>query len=456
MISRFRKSSVYRRRLIDSFESDKSRIIFSSSFRRLQQKAQVFSLESNASVRTRMTHTLEVADLGRKLATNIAYKLTNMKLLSEGMIPSFVSIIENGCLIHDIGNPPFGHFGEYAISDWARNLLTDIKKNFFFTEEFLLKFRDFEYFDGNPQGFRIITKLHNEVDGNSLNLTYSTLFTSIKYPRSTSEIELTKTNKTLKKGGYFESESETASFLRDRFDLKPYVRFPLTYIVEAADDIAYCMSDIADGIEKRIISLEDFVNAFNEVWLRNYGNKSPLYRKKITLYSKDVSIYFSNILIKHATNNFINQVDRILDGSAEPLISSGDGYKILESLKEVARTKLYSSPEAQNIELSGYKIITGILDNLKCLLNMKSSEFIDLISLRKTDGFDKEKRLITLLGDRYKKRYLEDIERYRTENFESNEMWLRIHLLVDHVSGMTDQFALQTYQMLLGIKIFNS
>ncbi|MFA9422794.1 MAG: HD domain-containing protein, partial [Sedimentibacter sp.] len=104
---------------VDEFYSDRSRIIYSSSFRRLQQKAQVFSLEPNASVRTRMTHSLEVSDLGRTLANKIAQSLFNQKLVSLREIPLIVAVVENACLLHDIGNPPFGHFGEFAIREWS-------------------------------------------------------------------------------------------------------------------------------------------------------------------------------------------------------------------------------------------------------------------------------------------------------------------------------------------------
>lgn len=119
-VHRVRESTRKRSRKIDQFYSDRSRIIYSSSFRRLQQKAQVFSLEPNASVRTRLTHSLEVSDLGRTLANNIAYRLKNVGKLTENNILSLVAIVENACLLHDIGNPPFGHFGEAAIQDWAK------------------------------------------------------------------------------------------------------------------------------------------------------------------------------------------------------------------------------------------------------------------------------------------------------------------------------------------------
>lgn len=120
VVKRERDSFVKRSRTIDQFYSDRSRIIYSSSFRRLQQKAQVFSLEPNSSVRTRLTHSLEVADLGRTLANKIAFSLKNDNKLTSNKTSALVAIVENACLLHDIGNPPFGHFGEAAIREWAK------------------------------------------------------------------------------------------------------------------------------------------------------------------------------------------------------------------------------------------------------------------------------------------------------------------------------------------------
>lgn len=155
-----------------------------------------FSLEPNSSVRTRLTHSLEVADLGRTLANKIAFSLKNDNKLTSNKTSALVAIVENACLLHDIGNPPFGHFGEAAIREWAKESiyqsisseLSDVisKRS---DEKVLFEdlISDFKEFDGNPQGFRIVTKLHPDYDEFSLNLTYSTLLCILKYPRTTGE-----------------------------------------------------------------------------------------------------------------------------------------------------------------------------------------------------------------------------------------------------------------------------
>ena len=182
---RERKSSIERKNNIEEFYSDRSRIIYCSAFRRLQQKAQVFSLEPNASVRTRLTHSLEVADLGRTIARRIETNLLEKNIISPDESQCITAIVENACLLHDIGNPPFGHFGEAAIKEWAVRYASelpadDVEKNDLFTR----LMEDFKEFDGNPQGFRTITKLYTEHDKHSLNLTYATLLSCLKYTRA--------------------------------------------------------------------------------------------------------------------------------------------------------------------------------------------------------------------------------------------------------------------------------
>lgn len=224
---RVRNSSIERLREIDQFYSDRSRIIYSSSFRRLQQKAQVFSLESNSSIRTRLTHSIEVSDLGRTLANQIAYSLFEKNLISEENILNIVAIVENACLLHDIGNPPFGHFGEAAIKDWAKHHIYDsipeqFKDQLDVPDSLLNQLiDDFREFDGNPQGFRIVTKLYTDYDEYSLNLTYATLLSIIKYPRTSGE-----KNSSLKKSGFFKTEEELVKNIYTEIELKLPQRYP--------------------------------------------------------------------------------------------------------------------------------------------------------------------------------------------------------------------------------------
>lgn len=469
VVNRLRNSTRKRIRQIDQFYSDRSRILYSSSFRRLQQKAQVFSLESNASVRTRLTHSLEVSDLGRTLANNIAYRLKNAKKLRENNILSLVAIVENACLLHDIGNPPFGHFCEAAIQDWARTSIheftsTDLRdeiddKTGLIKEESLLNklINDFKEFDGNPQGFRIVTKLYTDYDKYSLNLTYSTLLCILKYPKTTGE---EKGNGILKKAGFFQSEYNLVKRIYESAGLKLKQRYPFVYIMEAADDIAYCMSDIADGIEKGIITEKDFLSEFRKEWVSKFGNKKIPVRMpkedKLRGFKQDISIPWSIKAMKEAEENFILEDDKIFEGIAESLISDKNEMgRVLETMKSVSRKILYTSFEAESIELTGYAVIIGILNKYKRVLQMKYTDFVKLIDNENIKGLDFEKRLIHFIGKRYIKAYkyeLEDVDK-SDEKFFVKEWWIRAHLIIDHISGMTDEYALETYQILEGIRL---
>ena len=469
--TRERKSTYKRERVIEEFYSDKSRIIYSSSFRRLQQKAQVFSLEPNASVRTRLTHSLEVSDLGRTLANKIAYKLHENKKLSYRNILPLVAIVENACLLHDIGNPPFGHFGEAAIKEWAKNILEYIPKNLEHIPKNLKKNKndelleelitDFKEFDGNPQGLRIITKLHPDFDQHSLNLTYSTLLSMIKYPRT--PITNGTDEGKFKKAGYFHTEKNIVEEMYEKLELNLGRRYPFVYIMEAADDIAYCMSDIADGIEKGIITEEEFINEFKKEWEKKKENgqlPENLLNSNSQVFMKDISIPWSRSAIEEAANRFIELDNHIYSGEADSLISKENQMgKVLAVMKRVSKKILYKSFEAESIEISGYAVITGILDVYTKILKMNYSDFDKILNDNDIDGYDFEKRLIHFIGKRYIKAYnyslkeINEIKENNNEEFLIREWWLRAHLIIDHISGMTDEYALQTYQMLKGISI---
>lgn len=454
-IERARKSTINRDNDITEFYSDRSRIIYSSSFRRLQQKAQVFSLEPNSSVRTRLTHSIEVSDLGRTIANRIANELAKKQYIIIQDIPSVVAIVENACLLHDIGNPPFGHFGETAIKEWAKECIDsalpeDVDNN----DLFQLLIKDFKEFDGNPQGFRTVTKLYTEYDQYSLNLTYATLLCCLKYSRAAGE---EKGDGILKKAGYFQSEKKLVEEIWGKMKMEPHHRYPFTYIMEAADDIAYCMSDIADGIEKGILTEEEFCKEFVKEWENNYSNeKIPVDIPENYLgFNRDISVPWSKIAMEYAISNYIQNHEDYYNGNAQELIDSQSlAGKLLQTVKNVSRKKLYTSIQAENIELTGYAVITGILKSYEKMLKLPYDSFLKIVKHEKIDNVEVERRLFNRIGQRYVEAYNYGLEEYEgCTDFKVYEWWLRTHMLIDHISGMTDEFALQTYQMLKGINL---
>ncbi len=237
-------------------------------------------------------------------------------------------------------------------------------------------------------------------------------------------------------------------------------RYPLTYIMEAADDIAYCMSDIADGIEKRIITEEQFIVEFTKEWQREYP-KEVLPIKIPDLsdlhgFNRDISVPWSKAAMKQAVDNYLLNHEEVYLGVAPELISSDCPMgKVLGTMKKVSRRVLYTSIEAESIELTGYSVITGILQKYERFLKLPYEMFSRIIQGEYVENTDLERRLFNRIGKRYVKAYIYAIEELNQSDsdFYEKEWWLRVHLLIDHVSGMTDEFALESYQMLEGINL---
>ena len=473
--------------------SDRSRILYSSAFRRLQQKAQVFSMETNSNVRSRLTHSLEVADLGRRLADRITMEMKD-RVKHGKKIPGFrteefsfvASIVENACLMHDIGNPPFGHFGESAIQDWALHDVRDaLPSNVVYDKYLEGLMADFREFDGNPQGFRMVTRLLGD---NGLCLTCSTLLCALKYARPTGTPE---GKGILKKAGWFQTEQNLVKRLADQVGRSTDVRYPLTYIMEAADDISYCMSDIADGIEKRILTEEKFILTFCDHWeaynrkmeaekaeairkgtpdadeltgamklpreITRYYNGTAWRNRKLRDFNMDFAIPWATRATEEAAENYRVHHAEVYQGISKPLMSyDGEMARVLKVIGNVCCDLLYPSIQAESIELTGYAVISGIIKEYTRLLRMPHEDFRKV-----TEGdrkhFPVETRQFNRFDEGCVKSYLRAVAALEQgEHFLQEEWWLRVHLLVDHISSMTDAFALETYQMLKGIALMRT
>jgi len=495
------RQSEEKRSLEDEFYSDRTRILFSPSFRRMQQKAQVFSLEKNPSVRSRLTHSIEVSDVGRRLAFRITEKLMHNSdkeyILKESYVASFIAIIENACLLHDIGNPPFGHFGEAAIQKWwlekhneyiqaynKRAEKTGQRHIQFSTKEGRTLLKDFEEFDGNPQGLRTVLRLCVDKDIHSanlqsgLNLTYPTILCALKYIRAAGEVREGTNRNIVKKAGYFQSEKNIFERIYTDMGMMPEKeRYPLTYIMEAADDIAYGMSDIADGIEKRIITLEFFVKTFKKMWQEEYGELSQdilpdeveqLIEGRGHLLQKDfnnlLGARWKTILIDDVAQEYTKNISKYLNGFSGALICDEQpriSWKILHIIKKISRTYIYRAPEAEEIEMAGYSIIAGLLEYFGALLTLTFEEFDLFVNPQKNPAghnLDLEWRIFNRLSATSVasyRRQVDELSNYYANKIdkESIEWWLRVHLLIDHIAGMTDDYALKTYQVCKGIDI---
>lgn len=252
--TRLRPSEVEGRQIVTESESERGRVLFCAAFRRLQQKAQVFSMEPNAAVRSRLTHSLEVSQLGRYIGDEIGQRLSHRNLMDAAQRAAFVNFVETACLMHDIGNPPFGHFGEAAIQKWfgaeggpCMKKAIGLKDNGELGSgdpRLVAMNADFKEFDGNPQGLRIVARLQWNTDQYGLNLTKTSLATYLKYIRQAGAVS---SGLFVKKAGFFLTEAPIVKTVWKEFGYEVPQRFPLAYVMEAADDIAYCVSDLEDS-----------------------------------------------------------------------------------------------------------------------------------------------------------------------------------------------------------------
>ncbi|QTM23729.1 dGTP triphosphohydrolase [Neisseria sicca] len=418
--------------IVIASESDKSRVINASAFRRLQQKAQVFSLETNASVRTRLTHSIEVSQIGRYLAQEIIRLMSKDSDISYEKKLAFSNIIETACLLHDIGNPPFGHLGEAAIRRWFKKKQKQLKKGSNIYEE-LIKF------DGNAQGFRLITYLSG-ADEYGLNLTASTILAFVKYP-------FINKDKGLFKADYQFSYKVACK----KLEWKEGVKFPLAIIMDLADEISYCMSDLEDGLEKRVISPYDLYMEFKDIGYLEPKEEDMYPYPFITFKTKLI-----NKCVQEIAQKFVDNIGNIVEGEMIeiPIDDNDVREKYLGRIKKFARKRIYSDRKIELVELAGAKIIEGLLEEYEPLLDMEENNFSQLINGEKGKEYPFEFRLINTIPKNYIKKYQKSMDYYRAKRTDTpSEKSVRAQLLVDFISGMTDDFALEQYQFLKGIKL---
>ncbi|WP_287365789.1 dGTP triphosphohydrolase [Thauera sp.] len=417
---RLRNSTQGARGALIASESDKARVINSGAFRRLQQKAQVFPLEPNAAVRTRLTHSIEVSQIGRYLAQRV---IQNFGSTSESYerLTAFVNNVETACLLHDIGNPPFGHLGESAVQEWFR----DDKNN--------ATVPDLCAFDGNPQGLRLTTFLSG-ADAHGLNLTCTLLLSTIKYPW---DLDRRPEDKKI---GIFSGDYVFYEQACAKLGWHAGRKFPFARLMDTADEIAYSMSDLEDGLEKKIISLDDLEKEFGSKRFPK-GAIPPFIKFKTDVI---------NAAVKVAADAFTTQLDNILAGDPFELVHEGSEIGgLLNQVNRFARARIYSNEAAEKVELAGRSVIKGLLRHFGELIKLSEESFSVLVEgdmkAIKKRNLDFQARLFRRLPTSY-------VEKYRLDA-RGNEMHRRSHLVVDFIAGMTDDFALETYQVLEGIKI---
>ena len=459
--------------LRSEYEKDYHRIIVSASFRRLQDKTQVFPLDKSDFIRTRLTHSLEVSSVSKSLAQNVGRSIVR-NIKDPGFKPEnqtdICDILQCAGLLHDIGNPPFGHFGETIIRSYFEKNLSRIEYRVEGTEQSLplselltpQMQNDLMHFEGNAQALRLTTKLHYLVDEHGMNLTKALLATIIKYPVSSLEIN-PKGAIREHKMGYFYAEKdvfediETSTTLNGR-------RHPLTFLLEAGDDIAYHTADIEDAVKKGFLNYDQLLQELEEdadpktdavkndrfqqsQYRQLIENLKYRYKKGCEKGVKNPQIYAAQnwviaaqgALIYAATEGFTKNYRAIMDGTYEEELFYGTGGDhINRRLGEIATKYVFESIPIKTIEISAERILSFLLDS-----------FIHAVLDYDVEGRTLspiDRRLMILVSDNYKEIY----QIYSKGKDPVEKLYLRIMLITDFICGMTDSYAQDLYWKLNG------
>lgn len=467
------------------FEMDYHRIIASASFRRLQDKTQVFPLDKSDFIRTRLTHSLEVSSLAKSLGQNIANSILTNKLDDEFTLQTKMDIcdvLQCAGLLHDIGNPPFGHFGESAIQDWFKKNLPLLQFNGQALTNILTKQmqEDFYHFEGNTQALRVVTKLHFLVDENGMNLTKALLGTIMKYPGSSLEINYDKKDPERdvkrKKMGYFYADRETYHAIQASTGTEG-ARHPLAFALEAADDIAYKTADIEDAVKKGCLSygklveelksvldaakIGQFLDAgkasktLNYVALSSYeklvDKLERNYQKALDKGYENPELYavqnwvvaVQGAMLSFATEGFTSHYTEIMAGTyKKELLAETGGNLLMETLGDIAYRYAFISKPILKLEVSADAIFDFLLTKFT-----DAFLYYDTLQWKKKATAVNQK-MTQLISENYKRIY----HTYSQDRNEAEKLYLRLLLVTDYVCGMTDSYAKRMYQELRGIE----
>lgn len=441
----------------NGFEKDYDRIVPSSSLRRLQDKTQVFPLQENDIVRTRLTHSLEVSALGRSFGNLIGTRVVNEKKVTvDDFSRKISSLLATVCLVH-VGNPPFGHFGKTVIQEWFRQwfkleMFSSYKGVKTLTQE---QKNDFIYFEGNAQALRILTRLQFLNDQHGVNFTYGTLAALLKYPHSSSEIDPQK-GKSYSKFGYFQSEKDIVKKIKSSTGIGDH-RHPLTFLMEASDDIAYSAADIEDGVKKCVIKWDEKYEELKKKLGVNYREGFE-YLEKLRKQADDnkvPDVDFVNVqnfrvwaqgeMFKACADSFMDNYDSIMNGDFDKeLLEVSTAKDIKDALENIAIKHIYPCKEVLTLELVGSSVLTGLLDM-----------FVE--ALVQDDGKFKSKqftgKFYHLISSNF--RHIAKLDESGKPNKKEQELTLydKLLLATDYISGMTDSFAVDLYQTLSGVKL---
>ena len=423
------------------FQRDFDRIVFSSAFRRMQDKTQVFPLSKVDYVRTRLTHSLEASSIGRSLGTLVGEQVIARHGLNDFEAADFGGICAAACLAHDIGNPPFGHSGEDAIRHWAHTGEYGARRVAMLQGS---EREDFLAFEGNAQGFRIVTRLQNPDNPGGLQLTVATLAAFTKYPRESWLGGSLYDGVSAKKQGFTAADRAAFETVADVVGLLPrdnhhamWCRHPLAFLVEAADDISYRVIDIEDGYRLGHFSYDEVLELFwplvadQEHQARRLGQIRERKDRVEFLRAKVI-----NEVIRQVLACFMDNEAAILAGKFDaPLLGELAFSEQLDALIQIARRRIYCAPEVVSIQAAGFQVISDLLERFV--------HVVDDVAEQGERASPRSRMLIRLVPEQF----------IGPDRVPNADPYQRLLLLTDFVSGMTDSYAVTLYKKVTGISL---
>lgn len=418
-----------------AFQQDYDRIVFTSAFRRLKDKTQVFPLSKSDYVRTRLTHSLEASCVGRSLGAVVGREIIARHGLKEVESGDFGAIVAAACLAHDIGNPPFGHAGEDAIREWFRT--SGLLERHDFTPA---QRADFERYEGNAQGFRIVSRLQSPANPGGLQLTNAVLATFTKYPRP-SYLPETLEGKSSKKFGFFQQDAENfaqvarSTGLIERIPGTAWRRHPLAFLVEVADDTCYLIVDLEDAARLGFVPYKDA-----ECLLADLAGSSVNGQRLDRLHDPKERLEYLRAkaigrLLESAAAVFMENEAAILSGDFDDELLEQSPIAVpLQAVLKLAKDTIYTARPALEIETAGFEVLGALL-----------GLFTQAVEARAGHGrfTTRERMLLKLLPTQF----------LDHDGEPSADPYIRLLQIADFVAGMTDSYAVDMYRKLKGFDL---
>lgn len=428
------------------FQRDFDRLIFSSAFRRLQNKTQVFPLPGTAFVHNRLTHSLEVASVGRSLGKIIGERISAQLRQKEEAYEFYryelANVIAAACLAHDIGNPAFGHSGEKAISAYFIEHADEITDGNSLKDHFSSKeWKDLTAFEGNANAVRVLTHSFKGRFKGGYGLTYTTIASILKYPCESDAVD--KKYRHRKKYGFFQAEKETVdqiaqtlNMIRESSEPLVYKRHPFVYLVEAADDICYSIVDMEDAHRLGILRTgeveEAYMQVLNDIDKTN-ADKTYGYYHSITDTNEAIAFMRARVinqLVNSSAEVFALRQNEILEGNYNNSLVDDiePAVKALKKIQEISVKKIYGHDTVVQVEIAGYNVMSELLELfVPALLKEKPSH--------------KEEKILGLFPFQF------------TEFREAGSRYEKVMSALDHLSSMTDEYATEMFKKLKGFEI---